>query len=148
MRKFSFMVRVMIWVYLLYMFCSYNSLVVCRCLQVRCACCRWLVNWAVISARFLAGPCGQEEPLLAFGTGKYALCGRSPTSQPGNGSRESQGKTSWQSGRGERKIERQIIVLSYFVQFYLLCFHFTDLFISNTCLQPQLHLWNPVEFCS
>lgn len=83
---------------------------------------------------FLAGLCGQEEPLLAFRTGKYALCGHSPTSQPGNGSRESQGKTSRQSGRGEKEKWRQIVVLSYFVYCtFILLYYYYILFISYTC---------------
>ncbi|KAI7800595.1 hypothetical protein IRJ41_007055 [Triplophysa rosa] len=40
---------------------------------------------------------GQEEPLLAFKTGKCVYYGHSPTSQPGNGSKESQGKSFRQS---------------------------------------------------
>ncbi|KAA0702040.1 hypothetical protein E1301_Tti007865 [Triplophysa tibetana] len=40
---------------------------------------------------------GQEEPLLAFKKGKYVCYGHSPTSQPGNGSKESRGKTFRQS---------------------------------------------------
>ncbi len=87
-------------------------------------CCRWLVKWAVINARFHAGPCGQEEPLLAFRTGKYALHGHSPTSQPGNGSRESQGKTSRQSGRGERKIRSRIIIFCAVLFIVLLFYSF------------------------
>lgn len=120
-----------------------NCLIVCRCLQVWCACCRWLVNWAVINRRILTCPCGLEEPLLALKvwTGKYACCGHSPTSQPGNGSRELQGKTSRQSGRGERQIESQIVVLSYFVHFYLLYFYFTVLCTYSLFMQPRLHLW-------
>lgn len=49
-----------------------------------------------------AGLFGQEEPPLAFRAGKYVYCGHWPTSQPGNGSRESPGKTTRQSGRRER----------------------------------------------
>ncbi len=74
--------------------------------------------------KVLAGPCGQEEPLLAFRTGKYALHGHSPTSQPGNGSRESQGKTSRQSGRGERKIRSRIIIFCAVLFIVLLFYSF------------------------